>query len=183
MFYMDIAQAEEIVHEAVVTNTNTGLLASFGINTPLFFFQVINFTIVFIILWFLILKPLAKKLAERQKIVEKTLEDSKKMEETLKKSEEEYQVSLRETKEEVNFILENARREGEALGNSLKEKAKIEISGLIEHARSLVKEEKEQTIRELRLETANLVALALEKMTGEKIDEKKYLEEVLNKLK
>ncbi len=183
MYFIDTVQAEETTHESVVTNTDTGLLSSFGVNGPLFFFQLVNFAIVFIILWFLILKPLARKLAERQKIVEKTLDDSKKMEETLKKSEEDYQARLRETKVEANYILENARKESEVAGNLMKEKVKSEITGLVEHARNMVKEEKEQTIRELRLETTNLLALALEKMTGEKIDEKKHLEDVLNKLK
>ena len=84
--------------------------------------------------------------------------------------------SFKARRRELEPQLENARKEGEVLGNSLKEKAKLEISGLVEHARNVVKEEKDQTIRELRLETANLVALALEKMTGEKIDEKNLLE-------
>jgi len=54
------------------TTTETevqGVAASLGLNTQLFVFQLINFVIVAIILWFLILKPLIKKMEERKKII------------------------------------------------------------------------------------------------------------------
>ncbi|MBI2636919.1 MAG: hypothetical protein HYW81_01875, partial [Parcubacteria group bacterium] len=61
--------------EGVTAGAPGGLLDSFGLDPRLFLLQLANFIIVAIILWFLILKPLTKKLSERQKVIEDSLEN------------------------------------------------------------------------------------------------------------
>ncbi|MEK9158891.1 MAG: ATP synthase F0 subunit B, partial [Patescibacteria group bacterium] len=74
MFIETVYASEEAAEAA--GQVSEGLLASLGINLPLFIFQLINFAIVAVILWFLILKPLTKKLAERQKMIDDSISNA-----------------------------------------------------------------------------------------------------------
>ena len=60
----------EVTHEAAAEES---VAASLGLNTQLFGFQLLNFAVVGLIVWFLILKPLTKKMAERQQIINESL--------------------------------------------------------------------------------------------------------------
>src|SRR3989344_6652802 len=98
-FLIDIVRAaSETAAEAV---PQTGLLGSLGINSTLFIFQLINFIVVAVILWFLILKPLTKKMAERQRIIDESLDNAKKVGENLEKSEADYQKRLKQARLEA----------------------------------------------------------------------------------
>ena len=185
--FIDIAWAsetEETTTEA--TGASTGLLGSLGINGQLFLFQLINFAIVMAVLWFLILKPLTKKMAERQKMIDDSIENSKRVEENLRRSEKAYQDKVDEAKVESNKIIEKAGGEAEKLSADLKDKAKKEIETLVETARRNIKNEKAAMSAELKAETANLVVAALEKILSEKIDDKKdkkIIDEMLENIK
>src|SRR3989344_8781458 len=102
MFFIDVVYASEA---AVETASQTGLLGSLGINSTLFLFQLINFAAVAAIAWFLILKPLTKKMSERQRIIDESLDNAKKVSENLEKSEADYQKRLKQARLEAEKVL------------------------------------------------------------------------------
>ena len=113
----------------------TGLLSSLGINSSLFIFQLINFALVVAVVWFLILKPVTKKMAERQKTIEESLNNAKKIEEKLRQGEKEYQSRVDEAKVAANKIMDQSTTQAREAGESLKAKAKIEIEQAVEQAK------------------------------------------------
>ena len=90
-------------HAAGTTEATEGLLASLGINGTLFLFQLINFAIVVAILWFLVLKPLTKKMGERQEKIEDSLKNAEAVEENLRKSESKYQEKIQNVENTINL--------------------------------------------------------------------------------
>lgn len=187
MILTNIAYASETGEETQATEgTDGGVLASLGINGTLFVAQLINFTLVALILWFLILKPLTKKMSERQKMIDDSIDNAKKIQDNLNKSEKEYQNRIDQAKVESNKLLEKAANESEVMVEEAKTNAKIEIERLVSQARDSIKAEKETMQVQLKEETANFVVLALEKILGEKVNDtsdKKLIDEVLKKLK
>jgi len=178
------AQAE-VLH-GTTAQTEEGLLASLGINGTLFTFQLINFAVVALILWFLILKPLTSKLTERQKKIEESLDNAERVEENLKKSEKNYQEKIDKAKVEANRIVEKSAIEATKVGETMKEKAKEEIENLVKQAKKNIEIEKQEAVQELKSETADLVILAVEKILEAKMNDKndkKIIEDVLKKLK
>lgn len=153
--------------------SDESVLASLGIDAQMFIFQLINFALVVAVLWFLILKPITKKMTERQKMIDESLDNAKKVQENLARSEKEYQTRIDEAKVESNKILEKSQVEAERLSNDIKNKAKKEIEGLVLQAREKIKEEKVEVMAGIKRETANLVVAAVEKILNEKMDEKK----------
>lgn len=172
--------------ETTSSTADAGLLASLGIHGNQFIAQLINFLLIIIIVWFLILKPLTKKMAERQKLIEESLGNVKKIEENVRKSEQKYQERVDQAKVETNKMMERATGEAEQVAESIKTKSKREIEQLVEAAKRNIVLEKEAMTLELRLQTADLVVEALRKILTEKIDDKKdkvIIEEMLGKLK
>lgn len=186
MNIIDIAYASS---EAVTEATSAGdggILGSLGINLPLFLFQLINFAVVILVLWFLILKPLSKKLTERQNLIADSLENAKKVQAKLEQSEKDYQAELRRAKAEAAKILEQATQDSEKFSVEMKVKVKKEIEVLITQAKKNIQSEKEEMLASLRAETADLVVLALEKILSEKMNDekdKKLINKVLQDLK
>ncbi len=163
-----------------------GLLASLGINPGLFVFQLINFAIVAVVLWFLILKPLTKKMAERQRLIDEGLDNAKKVQDNLARSEKDYQARIDTAKVEANRILEKANAETAIVADEMKVRARKEIETLANQAKRNIRAEKEEMALQLREETAGLVVMAVEKILEEKMDEKKdkkLIEEALKGLK
>jgi len=185
MFFIDIVHASSEAASAAAEGAQEGLLASLGINVTLFLFQLANFIVVALILWFLILKPLTKKMAERQKIIDESLDNAKKIQTNLEQSEQDYQKHLQEAKRAGEKVLEQAGVESEKLSSELKDKAKKEIESLVAQAKRNIQLEKEEMTVAFKGEAATLVALALEKILSEKMTDerdKKFIKEIVEKL-
>jgi len=168
------------------TNTDEGVLASLGINLQLFVFQLINFAIVALVVWFLILKPLTKKMEERKKIIDESLDNAKRVESNLQMSEQKFQEKIDEAKAQANKVIELAGEEAEKLKIDMREKAKSEIEILITQAKRNIQIEKEEMVEEIKQETIALVVDAVEKIILEKLDpkkDKKLIEDSIEKLK
>jgi len=185
MIFIDIVHASsEAATEAA--EVQTGILGSLGLDPKLFLFQLINFIIVALILWFLILKPLTKKLAERQRVIDESLDNAKKIQDNLGRSEQDYQKRLKEARQEAEKILERAGLDAAGFSEEMKAKAKKEIENLVAEAKRNIQHEKDEMVAGLKRETADLVVLALEKILEEKMtaeQDKKMIGEIVGKLK
>lgn len=187
-----VTGAENEVTEAVTgeahesTGASESVAASLGLKPQLFVFQLLNFALVLGIVWFLILKPLTKKLDERKKIIDESLDRAKEIETNFIMSQQKFDEKLSEAKVEASAIIQKAHDESEKMGEDMKQKAKEEIALLIEKAKKTIASEKQEMKEELRRETVELVILATEKLLGQKFDAKKdekFIEEILDSVK
>lgn len=165
--------------------SDEGVIASLGIQPGLFVFQLLNLGIVFAIVWFLILKPLTKKLEERRQIIDESLDNAKRLETEVKMAEARAQDIIDAAKSEANSVIGRASGEAVTAGEVMKQKAKKEIETLVVEAKKNIEQEKELARSELRQESATLVMAAVEKILQEKMDAKKdesYVRSVLSSL-
>lgn len=172
--------------ESTTETANGGLLASLGINGAQFGFQLFNFCLAAVIIWYLILKPLTAKMTERQKLIDDSLDNVKKVEENLRRSEQKYQERVDEAKVEANKIAERASESAAAAVTVMKQKAQTEIEGLVVKAKNQIALEREQTLGELKTQTAEVIISALEKIIKEKINDQKdqaIIEEMVKKMR
>jgi len=184
--FTHIAYAAETAEHVAETTAESGVLASLGVNSTLFIFQLINFALVASTLWFLILKPLTKKMAERQKMIDDSIENAKKIESNLGMSERKYQEKIDQAKVETNKIIEKAQQEAVVVAEVSKEKTRKEIEALVETARKNIKSERDESIREIKEQTAQLIIAAAEKIVGSKLDvekDNKIIEDAVKNMK
>jgi F-type H+-transporting ATPase subunit b len=86
------------------------LISMFHLDTKLLLAQLINFTIVMLVLWFFAVKPLIKVMGERTAKIEKSLREAKEIEEKMAQTEAERQKVLDQTKKEALVLLEQSRK-------------------------------------------------------------------------
>mgnify|MGYP001580267746 CR=1 FL=1 len=159
------------------------LIETFHIDLKLFVAQVINFAIVFGVLYFFALKPLMKVMGARTKTIEKSLDDAKKIEENLTKAEEDYKEKINEAKKEASAILAKVMEAAEVKKKETVNKAKEEIGQVINQEKAKIQAEKGQVMKEIKKEVADLVAISLEKILKEKVDykrDKEIIKEVIS---
>jgi len=149
------------------------LIETFHIDIKLLIAQVINFAIVFSVLYFFALKPLIKVMGDRTKKIEKSIKDARKIEEKLSQTDEEYLKAISRAKKEANIIMEKASVAAEEKGKQQIAKAKEEIGRIINHEKEQMQIEKAKTLKEIKKEVADLVVASLEKILEEKVDSKK----------
>lgn len=182
MFLTDIAYASE---EAAGSAAETGVLADLGINGTLFVFQLINFAIVVVVLWYLILKPLTKKMSERQQMIDNSIDNAKKIESNLGMSERKYQEKIDQAKVDANKFIAKSQDESLLAAEAMKEKTKKEIELLVEQARKNIKTERDESVNELKQQAAELIIAAAEKILSAKIDvskDDKIIEEAVKSI-
>jgi len=171
--FIDIAHASEVAAQTSEAIVDGGVLADLGINGTLFVFQLINFALVSVILWFLILKPLTKKMSERQKMIDDSIDNAKKIETNLGMSERKYQEKIDLAKVEANKIMEKSQQEAVQAGEA------------VDSARKNIKSERDESIAEIKEQAANLIVSATEKILSGKLDsakDKKIIEEAISSL-
>ena len=137
------------------------LIETFHIDGRLLIAQIVNFAIVFAVLYWLVFKPLAKVMAERTSKIAKGLDDAKKVEAKLVRTQEEFNKTMVEAKKQANAILEKAVVEADARKQEMIARAKEEIGVIINQEKQKMQADKAATLKEIKREVADLVVMAM----------------------
>lgn len=149
------------------------LISTFHIDLNLFIAQLINFAIVFSVLYFFAFKPLVKMMGERTEKIDKSLRDADEIEKRLSLTETEQEEIINAAKKQANLIIEEADKRGEERRTELINKAKEDIGQVINVEKEKMLREKAETLKEIKAEVSELVVLTVEKLLNEKMDSDK----------
>jgi len=149
------------------------LVKIFHIDIKLILAQMVNFTIVLLVLYKFAYKPILKILNDRTEKIDKGLKDAenaaRKMEEMTAKEKE----ILGEAKKEAQKII----TEAEKVGTKNKEEIIIESNKQAEKilvdAEKKIESEKTKMFTEVKAEVADLIVAATGKIINEKLDTRK----------
>jgi len=149
------------------------LIKTFHIEVNLLIAQMVNFAIVFFVLYRFAYKPILRTLNSRTNKIEKGLQDAdaagKKLEEIVEKEKE----MLATAKKEAQEIIKTAEDKAKANSVSIVLEARNQSEKLLVSAKSQIEQEKNKMLTEVKGEIANLVVLATGKIIGEKLDKDK----------
>lgn len=146
------------------------LISTFHVDIRLLAAQLVNFAIVFSVLYFFAFKPLVKVMAERTEKIDKSLKDADAIEKRLALTEKEREDIIAAAKKQANLIIEEADKRGEERKGELIAKAKEEIGQVINNEKAKLASEKAETLKEIKKEVAELVVLTTEKLLNEKMN-------------
>jgi F-type H+-transporting ATPase subunit b len=84
------------------------------------------------------------------------------------------EAKLVDARKSAQSVIDAASKSAEQLRQELRQKADDEAKRTIENARKQIEAERDQAIRSVRSEVANLVVTATEKVIGETLDDRKH---------
>ncbi len=145
---------------------SVGLLASLGINATYFVAQLINFSIVLVVMWKWVYTPLLKIMDKRAKDIADGLANAKRAESALVDAQAEKDRIVSDARAEAHALIEETRAKAEAIRAEKMTLAKKEIETAVEEAKERIKGEKLAAFESLKGEIGNLVALATEKVAS-----------------
>lgn len=151
-----------------------GGLASLGINMPTLLAQVINFVILFGLLYLVAYKPIMRMLDERSRKVKESMEQTEFIKEQAAHAEEEAEKRIEAASREGQELVTRAVRTGEEMRQQAQQEARQDAEALIARARTAIQREQDDAIGELRKEFADLTILAAEKVIDRSLDKKAH---------
>ena len=144
------------------------LITIFHIDWKIIIAQVINFAVVFLVLYLFALKPLTKLMSEREGKIKKGVTDANANALMLEKTQKEYAEVLNKAKAEAHEFFMQGKREAEAKKAEMLETAKAEVASLILNGQKSLEAEKVKIVGEAKKDIASLVIKATEKVLTEK---------------
>lgn len=159
------------------------IISTFHVDWKIIIAQVINFGVVFVVLYIFALKPLSKLMAERSEKIAKGVDDAKSNATMLEKTAREYEQVLSKARTEANTIFQEGKKEAEKKKALMIEDAKAEVNEMIESGKKSLETEKAKILEETKKDIVTLAMSATEKLMGSKIDgsfDKKTIKELEN---
>lgn len=158
------------------------ILNQFGVNPILLLAQAVNFFILLFILKKFLYKPILKVLDERKKRIEESLKNAEEIELQLQKTKEQSEKIITKALEESQKILDDTNRAAVQITEEAKLKAGELLVRTVKEGEVQLQLEKEKLQREIREELADILGLALQKVTGKifnKKDQKELIEQTV----
>lgn len=144
-----------------------------GINLGFFIFQILNFSVVAILLYAWAYKPIVKMLEERKNKIAQGLEDARVAAEARENAEEEAKNVLAEAQAKANEILREANQRADSVGGEVKAAAEAEAVKIRDDALAEARVERDRMLADMRGQIAALAMAASQKLIGESLDEKR----------
>ncbi|WP_280271901.1 F0F1 ATP synthase subunit B [Nocardia wallacei] len=136
--------------------TDVAAEGNFLIPNGTFFAELMIFLIVLGVIWFLVVPPIRKVLAERENRVCETAVNSTAAKETLAEAEARYQTALEKARAEAADIRNEARAEGRAILEEMRGEAQREADEIVADSAAQLRAEADQVAAELRHEVEPL---------------------------
>ncbi len=157
-------------------------LASLGIDLPVLLAQLINFTVLILLLRVVAYKPVMKMLDERSRRVRESLEQTEYIKKQAALADQEVRKRLEEAGNQGQEIINRAAKVGEEMRKKAQQDAQVEAEALISRARAEIQRERDEAISSVRREFADLTVLAASKVIGRSLDSeahRKLIEQTL----
>jgi len=153
-----------------------GGLANLGISMPTLLAQIINFVILFGLLYLVAYKPIMRMLDERSRKIRESMEQTELIKQQAERAEEEAAERIETVGKEGQEVIAGAMRTGEEVRRGVEQQSRQEAESLIAKARTEIQRERDEAIDELRKEFADLTILAAGKVIDRSLDKKAHRE-------
>jgi F-type H+-transporting ATPase subunit b len=148
-------------------------MAKLGVNLGYLIFQILNFTIVCILLYAWAYKPILNMLDKRKNKIAQGLEDARIASEARANAEQEAAKILAEAQNKASQVVHESTERAEAAALEIRATAVAEATKEREASLAEVQIERDRMLGDLRAQIAALAIAAAQKLVGEALDEKR----------
>lgn len=139
------------------------ILDKLTINTQVLGFMIVNFVILVIALRFILLKPLAKAIKERQDNIQKGLNNAKLMDDKVKKFERDYTAKIADVQKEADQMIAETKIDAQKIREEHLQKARHDATEILAKAQKDI----EKLKQDLRKDAISEIGQIVEKVVSE----------------
>lgn len=151
-------------------------LVALGVNLPTLIAQVINFGILFLLLYLVAYRPILRMFDERSKKIKDSVDQAEYIKEQVARTEEEAEKRIEAATKEGQGLVARAVKTGEEVRQKAEQGAKAEAEVLIQRARTEIQRERDEAIDGVRKAFADLTVQAAEKVIDRSLDKEAHRE-------
>jgi F-type H+-transporting ATPase subunit b len=140
------------------------LIDKLGINLGMFIAQLINFTILIVVLSVFVYRPILRLLDDRRERVRKSMEDAKAIEHQKRELDEFRTEQMRKVDLETGKFLENAKHQAETMKKEILQSAEKEAAGILQKAKEQMDGERTRMVSDLQSTLASAVVKLSQKV-------------------
>lgn len=148
-------------------------MEALGINLGYLISQIVNFTLLALLLYFVAYKPVLRMLDERSARINQGIQDAEQASRRAAEMEQEFERRMAEARRQGQEIVAQATQASERAGQEILERAREESRAQIERAREEIARERDLAMADLRRQVAELSLMISEKILGEALDEQR----------
>ncbi len=145
-----------------------------GISLPTLLAQIVNFGILFGLLYLVAYKPILRMFDERSRRIKESMEETESIKEQAAQAEEEAKKRIEAASKEGQEVVARAVRTGDEVRQKAQQEARPEAEALIAKARLEIQRERDEAIDELRKELTDLTIVAAEKVIERSLDKEAH---------
>jgi len=142
----------------------------FEVNFGLFFWTWIVFGALLFVLWKFAFPPILRATEERERRIQRQLEDAERMNAEAKAAAEEHQRLLAGARDQALGLINEAKQVSQHEREAMLRKTREEQDAILERARREIEAERDRAVTMLRQEAVDLSLAAASKLIGEKVD-------------
>ena len=131
-------------------------------------FTLINLVIFYVLMKVFLIKPIAKFMEKRQKLIEEGLNQARSDQEEALKLKEQYEAALVGARDESSKIVADAKLSAKSEYDRVMKDAQKDAASLLENAEKNIALEKEKAMLDLKSQVAGLAMEAARKVTGQR---------------
>ena len=135
---------------------------------------VVVFVLLFVILRIFAWKPILEGLQKREETIRTSLEDAKKTRDEMAAMSAKFEKDMAEANQRIPALMDEARKDAEAMVADMRTKAAAEIQTERERLRREIEIAKDQSIKELWEQSAQLATLISAKAIGRSLNEEDH---------
>jgi F-type H+-transporting ATPase subunit b len=145
-------------------------IADLGINLPVLIAQLVNFTILLVVLRLVAWGPLTKMLDERRERIAESLSAADQAKAQVAESERQIQDQVEASRREGQALVAQAQEISARIQAEARTQAQADADAMLGRARNEIQLERDQAIADLRKEFADLTIAAAEKVINQSLD-------------
>ncbi|MFN2185881.1 MAG: F0F1 ATP synthase subunit B [Anaerolineae bacterium] len=148
-------------------------MEALGINLGYLISQIVNFTLLAVLLYFVAYKPILRMLDERSARIKQGLDDAEQASRRAAEMEKEFEQRLADARKEGQEIVAQATQMSEKARQEILATAREEARAQVDKAKEEISRERDLAMAELRQQVADLSLSISEKVIGESLDQQR----------
>ncbi len=140
------------------------ILTSLGFDLRYFAFSLLNYILISFLLYRFVIKKLVVSLSERQRIIDKGIENKSKYEELIKKAQFDYEKIILDAKAKANDFISEKKKEAYRMADNIVSEGKKQVEEMLNKTKMELEKEKEEFLGYVKKEAVKVVVEAAKKL-------------------